>query len=198
MQQGESTLQTIGIMGTETGCGVTHLSIMLGNYITAKLHKNIAIIEMNSTGAFLELKDSYVNNTNKYQEFNNFEISQVTYYYNVPWDKVGKIYSKDYKYIIMDMGTDNLNQAEEFLKCNIKIIIGNLTPWSNKKFIQIIENFIIQDNIKKIKFLVQFGACDVKLQIKEIYNINLLTITFEPDPFLIHGCNFDFLENLLT
>jgi hypothetical protein len=153
---------------------------------------------MNNTGAFLELKESYVDNTNKYQELDNFAISLVTYYYNVQSDRVGKIYSKDYEYIIIDMGTDNLKQAEEFLKCNIKIIVGNFNPWKNKKFINFIEYFIAHDNLEKIKYLVRFGTCDDRRQIENVYHINIHATPFEPDPFLIHGCNFDFLDNLLN
>ncbi|MFA9377054.1 MAG: hypothetical protein ACERKZ_09925 [Lachnotalea sp.] len=197
VQQGHSMLQTIGIRGTDSGNGVTHLAIMLGNYLTAKLHKNTAILEMNHTNSFLELKESYVDNIKKNQGLNYFEISRVTYYYNIQSDKVGEIYSKEHEYIIIDMGNDNLKQINEFLKCNIKIVIGNLNPWKNKKFIHIIENYIACDNLEKVKYLVQFGLHDDVHQIENDYKICIYATPFEPDPFLIHGCNFEFFENLL-
>lgn len=196
-QQGHSALQTIGIMGIDRGNGVTHLSIMMGNYITAKLHKNTAILEMNKSSAFLELKDSYGENINKNQEEKHFKIANVTYYYDMQKDKIGEVYSKGYEYIIIDMGTYNEKKTEEFLKCNIKILIGNLDPWNNKKFICTIESFIAHGKIEKIKYLVQFKEDDMMHQFEKVYQISMYAIPYEPDPFLIHGCNFEFLEHLL-
>lgn len=196
-QQGYSMLQTIGIMGVNNGNGVTHLAIMIGNYITAKQHKKTAIIEMNHTGAFIELKDSYGEKINNNQGLHCYKISGVTYYYDIESDMLGEVYNKDFEYIIIDMGIYNEKQTEEFLKCNGKIIIGNLNPWKNKSFIRIIENFIARGNFEKVKYLVQFGTNNDIHQIESAYKLYICAIPFEPDPFLIHGCNFEFLEELL-
>jgi hypothetical protein len=196
-QQIHSVLQTIGIMGIDAGNGVTHLAIMMGNYITAKLHKNTGILEMNNTGAFLELKESYGENTNKNQEDNHFKIADVTYYYGIGNNRIGEVYSKGYEYIIIDMGTYNEKKTEEFLKCSIKILIGNLNPWNNKKFISTIESFIAHGKVEKMKYLVQFKEDDMMHQFEKVYQINMYIMPYEPDPFLIHGCNFGFLEHLL-
>lgn len=195
-QKGRFLLQTIGIVGTERGNGVTHLAIMLGNYITAKLHKNVAILEMNSTDSFSELMEMSEKERNKKPEFVNFEISKVTYYCNVQEDMLGKIFSKEYEYIIMDMGMDR--HLEEFLKCNIRIVIGNLNPWKSKKFIDSIENDITQGYLGKIKYVVHFGTYDEIRQIEHAYRISVYITPFEPDPFLIHGCNLEFLNQLLN
>jgi hypothetical protein len=195
-QEGRFLLQTIGIVGTERGNGVTHLAIMLGNYITAKLHKNTAILEMNPTNAFAELKESYGNQTNKNQELDYFEISKVTYYCNVRKAMFGRIFSKDYDYIIMDMGTDR--HLEEFMKCNVRIVIGSLNPWKNKKFICCIENDIAQGYLGKIKYVVPFSSYEEIRQIKNAYKSSIHITPFEPDPFLIHGCNLEFLNQLLN
>ncbi len=196
-QQGHLALQTIGIMGVDRGNGVTHLAIMMGNYLTAKLHKNTAIIEKNNSEAFSELKDSYGENANENQELNQFKISNVTYYYNIPNNKIGEIFSKNYEYIIIDMGTYKEKETEEFLKCNFMILIGTLDPWKNRKLIHSIERFLAYGNIEKIKYLVQSGTTDRVRQIKNVYQISMYAVPYEPDPFLIHGCNFEFLDQLL-
>lgn len=184
-------------MGINRGSGVTHLAIMLGNYVTAKLRRKTAILERNNTESFLELKESYEENANSNQELSYFKISGVTYYYDVRSDRVGELYSKDYEYIILDMGIYNEKQIEEFLKCNIKIIIGSFNPWKNKAFIHAIEKCIAYGGTETVKYLMQFGNDNDVHQIEKVYQISICATPFEPDPFLIHGCNFEFLEHLL-
>ena len=184
-------------MGTNRGNGVTHLAIMLGNYVTAKLHKRTAILESNNVGAFLELKESYEEKAISNQESNYFKISGVTYYYDVRSDCVGELYSKDYEYIILDMGIFNEKQIEDFLKCNIKIMIGSFNPWKNKAFIRAVEKCVAYGGNKTVKYLIQFGNDEDVHQIEKVYQVSICATPFEPDPFLIHGCNFEFLEHLL-
>lgn len=192
-------LQTIGITGAQKGVGVTHLSIMLSNYINAKCNKNVSILEMNQTGAFEELKKCYV--TKDYikheQGYDSFSIAGVTYYYKVGKEMLGIIYNQCKDYLIIDFGKNNEEYTKEFIKCNIKIVVGNLNPWNKSKLIACMESFIVMDYLKKIKYVSRFGGHDDVKQIKNSYKTSIYTAPFEPDPFLIHGGNFDFLDELL-
>ncbi|PXV91008.1 hypothetical protein C8E03_10415 [Lachnotalea glycerini] len=197
IQKERSLLQTVAILGTEKGNGVTHLAIMLGNYITSKLLKRTAILELNRSRAFLQLQESYGKNIKKETSLNYFEISQVSYYYNVQIEMLGKIYNEEYEYIILDMGTNNVSNIDEFLKCDIKIMLGNLKPWKNKVYFQYIEDQIALGYAEKIKFVVQSGTFVDICEVKKAYGIDMSSAPFEPDPFLIHGCNFEFLNQLI-
>lgn len=190
-------LQTIGILGVENKVGVTHLAIMLGNYMNAKLHKNTAILEVNQTGAFFELSTNYASSNMKKNDFKSFIISGVTYYYGINIEMIGKVFSRDHDCIIIDFGAKNTRKTEEFLKCNIQLVVGNLNPWNSQRMIQCIEDFVIREQIDKIKYIIQFGSKEEIHQIKNAYEISIFATPFEPDPFLIHGYNFGFLDTLL-
>lgn len=193
----DTAIKTIGITGVQKGAGVTHLSIMLGNYIRAKLNKNVTILEMNQSAAFKELKEYYLAKHKHEQEYDTFSISEVTYYYKVEKEMLGMIFNLCRDYVIIDFGEINEECTKEFLKCNIKIVVGNLNPWNRTKLISYMEFFISRDYLGKIKYVSRFITKDEIRHIKNIYKTNIYAQPFEPDPFLIHGCNFEFLENLL-
>lgn len=193
----DAILQTIGITGVQKGVGVTHISIMLGNYIRSKHNKNVAILEMNQTGAFEELKEYYSNRHKNEQRFDTFSVAEVTYYNKVEKEMLGMIYNRCKDYVILDFGEIKEECIKEFLKCNIKIVVGNLNPWNRTKLVSYMEYFIARDFLGKIKYISRFITNDEIRHIKNIYKTNIYALPFEPDPFLIHGCNFEFLEKLL-
>lgn len=197
MEKEGFSLCTIGIMGTQRGVGVTHLAIMLGNYINAKYYKSTAILEINQTGAFEELRKSYVDKCHEHQGFYTFSIAGVTYYYKVKKEMLGMIYSQKLEYLIIDFGEMEIDYTQEFLKCNIKIVVGNLNPWNSSRLIHYMEAFIAMDYMKKIKYVTRFGTYEDIRQINNIYKTSISAAPFEPDPFLIHGGNFEFLDKLL-
>lgn len=189
-------LQTIGIAGTERGVGVTHLAIMIANYMNAKSNKNTAIVELNQTNAFDELKENYT----KKQEFDrssySYILSGVTYYYQVSHNKISSIYQGQHECLVIDFGVLE-EENEEFLKCNVKILIGNLKPWNHKKLLYYMESLLATDYVGKINYVTKFGSTEDMIQIKNAYSVSIVAVPFEPDPFLIHGCNFEFLDKLL-
>lgn len=193
----DTVFKTIGIAGVQKGAGVTHLCIMLGNYIRAKLNKNVTILEMNQTGAFEELMEYYSGKHKNEQGFDTFSIAEVTYYYKVEKEMLGLIFNLCKDYVIIDFGEIDEECTKEFLKCNIKIVVGNLNPWNRTKLISYMELFIAKDYLGKIKYVSRFITNDEIRLIKNIYKTNIYAQPFEPDPFLIHGCNFEFLEKLL-
>jgi hypothetical protein len=197
MEKEGFALNTIGIMGTQRGVGVTHLAIMLGNYINAKLNKSVAILELNHTLAFEELRGGYVDKHQENHGFSSFSISGVTYYHEVEKDLLGMIYSQKLDYLVIDYGETEIGHTQEFLKCNIKIVVGNLNPWNSSRLVWYMESFIAMDYMEKIKYVTKFGTYGDVRQIRNIYKTNISAAPFEPDPFLIHGCNFEFLDKLL-
>ncbi|OYO96124.1 hypothetical protein CG709_12135, partial [Lachnotalea glycerini] len=90
IQKERSLLQTVAILGTEKGNGVTHLAIMLGNYITSKLLKRTAILELNRSRAFLQLQESYGKNIKNESRLKYIEKTQVFHNHNAQTETAGK------------------------------------------------------------------------------------------------------------
>ncbi|WP_099469639.1 hypothetical protein [Konateibacter massiliensis] len=190
-------LQTIGIMGTERGVGVTHLAIMLGNYIHARWRADTAILEMNQSDALRELQRSYSVRDSPMTGEGSFHLSDVTYYSRLKERPLGSVYSAGHEWLIIDFGACHAEAAEEFVKCDKKLIVGNVTPWNSQKMVDCIEKLIAMDCKKQICYIARFGTESDISQIKDRYDISIYNAPFEPDPFLIHGYNFGFLEGLL-
>ena len=52
MEKGQA--QTIGLMGADFGCGVTHFTLLFANYLAAVEWKRTAVLEWNSRHALRE------------------------------------------------------------------------------------------------------------------------------------------------
>ena len=104
----------IGILGQEPGLGVTHLSISLANYAAKWLNARTALVEW-------EVRNSLAALSPKEGE-EAFDLKGVTYFPSIPAKELGLIYSMDFEYIILDLGSDSQKAREELMRCNGKLI----------------------------------------------------------------------------
>lgn len=187
----------IGITGSEKGVGVTHTSIMLGNYITARLDAKTAVVELSGDYALKNLYNEIHNKKHSCDERKCFTISGLDYYYEADSQTLCTAAHMDYKYVIADIGSDYELYKNTFLMCDKKIIIGNLNLWQRKNYIDFIERLAINDKFYEWNFLSLNAVKEDIAYIKEVYDISLKLCIKEPDPFVIHEGSFGFLERLL-
>lgn len=195
MERNNNILQTIGIAGAQRGVGVTHLAIMLSNYIKAKGGQKVCVVEANETGAFIELKNQYAEKVWNIQGVDAFSIAGVTYVI-AGKEKLDLVYNQAMDYVVLDFGEMN-RYSKDYITCSKKIMVGNLNPWNSSKMLSFMESFIAMGYSGKVKYVSRFGPKEELRQIKASYKHTVKIAPNEPDPFLIHGCYFDFLESLL-
>lgn len=190
-------LKTIGIIGCGSGTGVTHLSIMLGNYLGSKEKKRIAIVEFNYHNEFEEIQKFYTGIEDPKILGNKFKIANTTYYKSVSKNQLPEILNEEYEYIIYDFGSDYAENENEFLRCGEKIVVGILSEWKHTQY----EYFLDKTKEERLKgnweYLSIFGGTNVKDSINQKYRIEIKQIPHEPDAFTIHGCNFEFFKELI-
>ncbi len=180
----------IGILGQEPGLGVTHLSISLANYAAKWLNARTALVEW-------EVRNSLAALSPKEGE-EAFDIKGVTYFPSIPAKELGLIYSMDFEYIILDLGSDSQKAREELMRCNGKLIVGSLCPWRKARYYDYIKRLQEHTGISDMfTFLALF---EDKIEIKRCcrtYKAQVQSIPFIANPFHIKKEETDFLHTLI-
>lgn len=175
----------IGIVGTHTGVGVTHTGIMLSNYLSEHKSVKTAYLEMNEEDDFKHLLYAYERCTEETMEQNHFHINHTTYYKNVRDSELVTIFNEDFEYLILDFGTEFNKNRSEFLRCDIKLVIGSLTEWKRHELFEFVEENSEMPGFVHWKYLIVFGQKrDLRIASHELHT-KLEWIGFEPDPYVL-------------
>lgn len=125
--------RTIGIVGAHHGAGVTYTAFMIALYLSEKLGEETAFLEYNSHHDFELIQSAYAWSN---EEAASFNFHQLTCYKEVMHNQYGTILNQSYENIVLDFGAGDKTDLNEFLRCNIKIIIGGLAPWNQEKLLE--------------------------------------------------------------
>ena len=126
-------IRTIGIVGANHGVGVTYTALMIGLYLGESLGEYTALLECNNHGDFERIQSTYAWNR---EEADAFSFHQLTCYKEVMPNQYATILSQNYDNIVLDFGVGANRNLEEFLRCNIKIVVGGLAPWDQDKLLE--------------------------------------------------------------
>lgn len=188
---------TVGIIGSSSGVGTTHLAIMLAGFLSSKEHKKTASIELNHAGAFSEIKEIYcVEEINLDEISVNFRLNGVDYYPRQSGNQLAEIFQKSYDYLIFDLGSEWESNKNEFLRCNIGCIVGSFSEWKLyqfERFVYMLKQLEVKDDFH---FVTAFGLHKLKKNFEKKHHIHIDVVPFEPTPFVLHKETFAFFERL--
>lgn len=188
----------IGIIGTHRGAGVTHLGLMLTSCISEGLGLNTAFLHWADSEDIRFLKNYFFTGEKDIPAEESFTVSRASFYPVMGKEKVVEILAKGYECIIMDFGSSYKEQKEEFLRCDIKIVAGNLTPW--KRYL--LEEFIADS--EKITgsmdwiYALNHSSSKERTAAGKNFGRNIMIVPYEPDPFFLSPDAMNFTKNLLT
>ncbi len=120
----------IGLIGTHSGMGVTYTALMLSFYLGEEAELKTAFLECNQHYD-MELIEAVYEWPVK--EDGIFSFQNISCYKRVSVSQIPAIFGKDYEGLILDFGTDFANNREEFLRCDIKIVVGGSSEWDIRK-----------------------------------------------------------------
>lgn len=192
--------KSIGIAGSREGVGVTHLAIMLANYLTSVERFKTALVEMNGSGAFrtIQKHNRKYSVESKKSSLEYFEREKVTYFPHPSERTLAGIFGSDYEYIIMDFGCEWKQQKLEWVRCNKNVLVGSCCEWQQDSFSEMLEEVSMWVKIEECTCLSLFGAKQVKKELEKGFRMKLEQIPFEVNPFLLHQEHFPFLHHLVT
>lgn len=189
---------TVGITGTAAHVGVTHLSIMLANYLASKEKCKVALVDRSQSHT-LEILQQLLNDTeNQMCGINCFQMYGVDYYSDADQKEIANILQLGYDYIVLDFGNVWRKQYDyEILRCHIRIIIGSCCEWQQAGFTKLMEQPPIPEDCGTWQYAAFLGIESVRRQLEKRYHIHIHKIPFEEDPFQLHRTHFEPLNNML-
>lgn len=184
-----------GILGTQKGAGVTHFSILMANYLSDYLGKNTAYLQY-YTQKDIGYLSEYVYREKK-DDKEPFQVNGITFYPNMKEQDIAEISGDYYNYIILDLGTEFNKCKNEFLRCDIKIIISSLAIWKRYELDQFIHNSNHIKNNEHWNYAIPFAReRDIK-QVSKDFGKKFYKIPFEPDPFALSQETIQLFQKLI-
>ena len=184
---------TLGILGCDAGVGTTHLAISLCTYCASKQRKSVAYVELHARSEIAQL----VPETALLHERPFFRLYGVDYYPRLSGSEIPVLLNQGYQYLIMDTGSLGEANESEFLRCDRKLVLGNLSPWKRWKYEAFFQHFHSINLGEGFDFLVQTGVNENVLHFSKTHHIAISQIPFIQNPFRIEKELFPFLERRL-
>lgn len=171
----------IAISGTMNRIGTTHHSISIAKFLSNSQFK-VALFELHDSNHFSLIKSAY----DEIEEYENyFKLSNIDFYpYN---DKITvlDLLQHDYNYIVLDLGTYDECNLDEFNRANKKIILSGVKDWEVSHLESILSN---NNNIYISKCQYAFNFADNEIFDFVKSNMDKLEchkMGYNPNPFNI-------------
>lgn len=192
----QKTRETIGIWGTESGCGVTHLAIALASYIVGRERMCTTLAECNNSQAFAKLEQVY-ERLQGVSDTKEFYIRGIRYRKQATVEEIRKMQASGQECLILDFGKAGRERWECFLSCKICIVVLSLREWKLPSFESFMEETREHKERKNWYFVVRDGFRTDIREMEKRYQIPLKQMPCEEDPFQIRRENIAFYESLL-
>lgn len=193
---------TVGITGTQTQVGVTHLAIMLANYLSSKERCRVAVVDFSKKQSLLLLQEIYeecdMRQKTEVCFDNTFCIHGVDYFSRATQRDIANILQLGYEYVVMDFGGLNWENSEyEILRCHKRILVGSCCEWQQKAFFQVMDNLRMSQDNGKWCYAAFLGIQEIRHKLEKLYRIHIHKIPYEEDPFCLSRNHFDSLRIML-
>lgn len=192
----QKTRETIGIWGTESGCGATHLAIALASYIVGKERMCTTLAECNNSQAFAKLEQVY-ERLPEISSSQEFYIRGIRYRKQVSIEELQKMQASGQECLILDFGKATKERWKCFLSCKTCIVVLSLREWKLPSFERFMEETREHKERKSWYFVVRDGFREDIREMEKRYQIHLKQMPCETDPFQIRRENIAFYESLL-
>lgn len=182
----------IGIAGLCKAAGTTHFSIQLANYLAEVRRKQTAVLEWNQSGCFEKISKVCGNR----EQTKHFSILDVHYYGSAGKEQLIDCINEGYQYIIIDFGDHYDDVRTEFLTCDFKYIVAALSEWQLQSFLDFSKDKKNRE-IKGLEYFTCFGSEEIRMEIKNAFNIKFWRIPVSEDAFTITKETMNFFESVV-
>lgn len=181
---------SIGIMGTARGVGTTHLAIIIANYCVSVLGLHTAAVEYNQHRDYMKIYDEAKIKTD---DIRHFTLSGIDFYSCRSPEEVASVYAQNYEFLILDMDYAERKCFQEFLRCDLRVVVCSTAKWKIAKAYQCIEA-ISANRFLAASFLAE--PC-VKKRLEHQWQVPLWDIPTETNPFCLTAGNLLWLKTFL-
>lgn len=189
----ESSLLNVGIIGIDKGEGATSLAVGMASYLQEVRCKRVALAEMNRSGEFYEIRNTYFGTD--YREI-PFEIFRVDYYPGMTKERYAQVCNMGYDCIVTDFGSVYQRAMEDFLRCDRKIVVGSVNLWKYGKYLEFHEYTKNFPGVGNWLFLLSGDEDDIRM-IKTKHNIRVMNKEFYMNPYSVSEEEAVYYETIL-
>lgn len=184
-------IPTIGIAGAGCGCGVTHFTLLLANYLAGMELETVAVLEWNQSHAFQEFLAICTGGTPKKGPV---PLLGADYFPSSGVRDLEFCLQKGYGYILMDFGMLGEIPSPEFLQCRRKFFLGALNEWKIQDLIRQKERIVKERG--SWTFLAAFGGKEARKELARRFGLSFEQIPYSPDAFFIERDMAVFLKRI--
>lgn len=128
---GETEPWIIGLAGAGRGTGVTHLTLMLANYLCSAQGRKTAVLEWNDHGDFDRLG---ILCTGEEKEKDRYRILQADYYPRAEAGRLMRCLGEGYERVLIDFGVLDEMTETELTRCRAVWILISFSEWQMEAF----------------------------------------------------------------
>lgn len=186
---------SIGIIGTQPGVGVTHLSLCLANYLCSAKKYRVNYIEICDKSSIYELlKENgiYIGDESCYK------FKGVNYYPDSSVALAKRLIFSENAINIVDISHMSLDTISLAMVCTRFFVIGSLKPWCKENY-QAFLHYASSIEVDMRRFKYRTGPFDEELadRFSRENHIVVKSLPVLSDPFRLKPSGFDVLENIL-
>lgn len=174
--------RTIGIIAAHHGVGVTYTAFMIALYLSENLGEETAFIEYNSHHDFERIQRTYEWSS---EEPGVFSFHQLTCFKEVMHKQYGAILNQNYENVVLDFGAGINTNFDEFLRCNIKVVIAGLAPWNHEKLLEFVSEREELFKNRSIIYLIPTSNKSVGKRLSRKLYGRIYEVPYEMDPTML-------------
>ena len=136
--QNSGQCRVIGVIGAGRRTGVTHLCVLMANYLTGAGQRRTAVIEWNDHGDFRRMEKVCARreNVTGEKEENVFKALGVTYFCRGNADTLAGCMNGPYDDIIIDFGEAAPAPRAEWLRCQVRMMVVSFSDGTERTAVQ--------------------------------------------------------------
>jgi len=184
----------IGIVGLGHGAGVTHLAVMMGNYLSGACGLKTAVLEWNGQRDFKKMEQECLG---RQMGGRPFTVLDVDYYAGADERVLTACINLNYQHIIIDFGGISVENRTEFFRCDRKLVVASLSEWQIEAFWE----FLRQEGKagkRSWTYLTAFGSEETRIEIVRRLKLPIVRIPLSVDAFTVTREMMRWFEELLT
>lgn len=172
------------------GIGVTALCLAISNFLINKQFSSVAYLEVNSTNE--------IHNLNTKNSSEHFKYLGINFYPAVTLDVLPILLQLKYDFFVLDFGVTNQYTNLEFMRCNLKLAICDLSFWHESDLISFTQNYSnnIRENVIFLGNPNKVNQICSSLEYFKAAKCRILRIPFFENPFQLTSQYFGFFEKI--
>jgi hypothetical protein len=183
--------KTMGILGAGHGCGATHLSVWISNWLTGIYHEKTAVLEWNDHGDFGKmLKFCQTGADDRMCG----QILDVDYYPEAGAGELAFCIRQLYERILIDYGECTEERLDEWIRCDRRVLVGSFSEWQSGRFLELLRRF--EKLRQEWTAVVVFGSEETRRAAEKEMHRRILRVPYSVDAYTVTRSDMNFLKKL--